>query len=81
MGEHSGRIIARRIIATEAIRNQLENLEETIGSLHRLSLATPRDAKWNEVRDVVICLDSIADVMRQALDSMQGFRVEGGGDG
>ena len=54
----------------EALRSQLKNLEDTIGSLHQLTLTAPRDAEWDEVRDLVICFDSIGDVMRQALDSM-----------
>lgn len=59
------------------LRTQLHNLEETIGDLHRLTLDAPRnDPKWDGVRDVVSCLDSIADVMRRALDAIHEERQE-----
>ncbi len=54
-----------------ALRIQLHNLEKTIGDLHRLTLDAPRnDPQWDGVWDVVSCLDSIADVMRKALDAL-----------
>ena len=54
-----------------ALRKQLQNLEQVTGELHFLTLDAPRDAQWDEVRDRVSCLDSIADVTRQALDAME----------
>lgn len=57
-------------VVLEALRNQLSNFEETIGSLHYLTVTAPRDEEWDQVRDLVSCFDSIADVMRQALDSI-----------
>ncbi len=59
-----------RRAAVRALGVQLSNLEETIGDLHFLTVAAPRGGDWDRVRDAVGCLDSIADVMRQALDSM-----------
>jgi hypothetical protein len=53
----------------QVIRKQLGHLEETIVDLHQETLSAPRDPAWDQVRDVVSCLDSIADVIRQALDS------------
>jgi len=62
--------IARRIAAEEAIGNQLRNLEDTIQKL--VALAKPlqegelRDRLFDRIRE----LDSIVDVIRQALDSL-----------
>jgi hypothetical protein len=39
-------LVASRIVAMEALRNQLKNLEDTIGSLHQLTLTKPRNAEW-----------------------------------
>jgi hypothetical protein len=60
------------LAALEALRKQLHNLEDTIGDLHRLTRSAPSDPAWDQVRDAVSCLDSIADVMRQAMDSRAG---------
>ena len=50
-----------------ALRVQLANLEETIGTLHKLTLRVPLDHPlWDEVRDADSCLDS-----RIALREMQ----------
>jgi hypothetical protein len=68
---------ARLLNAVEALRNQLLNLEETTGLLHHATLNAPRDASWNSVRDEVSCLDSIGDVMRQALDYLIELIKEG----
>jgi len=54
----------------EALNKCLDNLDETVGRFHFLTVSAPSDEKWDEVRNVVICLDSIADVMRQALDAI-----------
>jgi hypothetical protein len=60
----------RQLAAIEALRGQLHNLEETIASILNLMKILPK----GEVRDRLFAdlsaLDSIADVMRQALDSM-----------
>jgi hypothetical protein len=58
-------------VALEALRASLHNLEETIGKIHFMLLSAPNVPRWNEFRDEVSALDSIADVMRQALDSME----------
>jgi hypothetical protein len=60
--------IAYRVIAEEAIRNQLHNLERTIGQLVEMAKALPEGNLRNELFDKISCLDSIGDVMRQALD-------------
>ena len=63
-----------------AIRNQHHNLEETIASLVEVTLSqregNVRDALLREVR----CLGSIADLMRQALDSVAPARRTRGHD-
>ena len=59
-------------ILIEALRKCPISLEETTGRLHFLTLEMPRDRAWDNVRDEVSCLDSIGDVMRQALDAIDG---------
>ncbi len=54
-----------------ALRKQLGNLEEVIGDLNAITIRAPRDAQWDQVRDAVSSLDSIGDVMRQALDAIE----------
>ena len=62
----------RLTTAHEALWKQVHNLEEVTGDLHRLTLAAPKgDKSWDQVRQLVRCLDSIADVMGRALDSIQ----------
>ncbi len=56
----------------EALRKCLLSLEETIGRLHFLTIEMPRNEEWGKVRDEVSCLDSIGDVMRRALDVLEG---------
>jgi hypothetical protein len=58
-------------ILIEALSKCLENLEEQIGELHSLTVSTERNEEWDRVRNAVSCLDSVADVMRQALDAIQ----------
>lgn len=53
-----------------AIRNQHHNLEETIASLVDVTLSQPVGKLRNALLQEVSCLDSIADLMRQALDSV-----------
>ncbi len=62
--------IATRRVAEEAIRNQLHSLEETIRQLIQMEKALPEGDHRNQLFDKIACLDSIADVIRQALDSM-----------
>ncbi len=59
-------------ILLQAIRSQLHNLEETIATLNAITTEAPRSAQWDRVRDQVSCLDSVADVIRQALDALRG---------
>ncbi len=61
---------ARHIAAVVAIRNQLANLEETIETIHALTISAPEDVGWDKVRDAVDGLASIADEMQRALDSI-----------
>jgi hypothetical protein len=50
-----------------ALRAQLRNLEETIAALLQLALALPEGPLRDHLMDRVSKLDSIADVIRQAL--------------
>ena len=63
--------MATNPLLIEALTKCLGNLNETIGRLHSLTVTAPSDAQWHEVRDVVSCLDSVADVMRQPLDAIE----------
>ncbi len=56
----------------EALKNCHHNLVETIAELHFLTVSAPRNAEWDQVRDKISSLDSIADAMRQALDTWPG---------
>jgi hypothetical protein len=60
----------------EAIRKFLLSLEVTIGRLNTITMQAPLGDQWGQVRDEVSCLDSIGDVMRQALDVLEGKRGE-----
>jgi hypothetical protein len=62
--------VAYCVIAEEAIRNQLHHLEETIGRLIRLKDALDESSFRDRLLEEINALDSIADVIRQALDSM-----------
>ena len=59
------------LLHVEAIRKCLLSLEEVIGTLNGITMQAPRGGQWDEVRDQVSCLDSIGDVMRQALDAIE----------
>jgi len=61
-------------ILIEGLRKCLVSIEETTGRLHFLTVEMPRDGAWDKARDEVSCLDSIGDVMRQALDVLEGKR-------
>ncbi|MBZ5500136.1 MAG: hypothetical protein LAP85_27390 [Acidobacteriia bacterium] len=54
----------------EALRIQLGNLEETIADLLHIALARPAGELRDQLVDKISCLDSIADVLRQALDAI-----------
>jgi len=60
--------IATRRAAEEALRNQLHKLEETIGRLIRLKNSLEKGLLRDRLLAEISALDSIADVMRQALD-------------
>ncbi len=51
------------------LRMQLGNLEEMVGQLQLMSL-DGRMPPWEWLRDEISALDTIADVMRQALDEL-----------
>lgn len=55
--------------ALESIRGQLHNLEETIGRVVQLQKSLPEGPGSDQLWEEISALDSIADVMRQALDS------------
>lgn len=57
------------IAALEALRGQLHNLEETIADLLELIKSLLEGEIRDKFFDEISALDSIADVMRQALDS------------
>ncbi len=63
---------AFELLHVEALRKCLYSLEEVIGTLNVVTMQAPRGGQWDQVRDEVSCLDSIGDVMRQALDVLQG---------
>jgi hypothetical protein len=63
--------IPTRMAAEEALRRQLHNLEETIGRLIRLKDSLPQGTVRNRILAEISALDSIADVQRQALDSLK----------
>lgn len=62
--------IAKRIVAEEAIRNQLHNLEDTIQKFVALAKPLQEGELRDRLFDRISELDSIADVIRQALDSL-----------
>ncbi|MBZ5500142.1 MAG: hypothetical protein LAP85_27420 [Acidobacteriia bacterium] len=63
----------------EALHKCHDNLRQAIADLHFLTVAAPHDAQWDQVRDEVSVLDSIADVMRQVLDARSGSASADGG--
>lgn len=56
--------------AFAAIRKQQHNLEETVASLLELTLSQPVGDLRERLLEEVSCLDSIGDLIRQALDSV-----------
>ena len=59
-----------------AIRTQHHNLEETIASLVQVTRSQSEGNLKDELLQEVSCLDSVAALMRQALDSVAPERRE-----
>lgn len=57
------------LAALEALRNQRQHLEETIGKLVALMQSHPEGRVRDGLLDEISALDVIAGVMRRALDS------------
>ena len=68
--EGKGPLIARRIVAIKALRNNLSHLENNIASLVDWAISLPEGDLRNRLFDEISALDSIGDGIRQALDSM-----------
>jgi hypothetical protein len=60
----------RQSAALEALRNQLHNLEDTFADLLKLYKSMPDGEYRDRLFYEISALDSIADVIRQALDSI-----------
>jgi hypothetical protein len=58
------------LAALEALRNQHQHLEETIGRLVALMQGLPEGKVRNGLLDEISAVDVIAEVMRRALDSV-----------
>jgi hypothetical protein len=56
----------------EALRQCLQNLEETIARLFSMTRSLPAGKLRDELLDELSCLDSIADAMGQAVDVFSG---------
>jgi hypothetical protein len=54
-----------------ALRATLRNLEDTIAALLQLAFAQPVGLLHDQLMDRISAFDSIADVMRQALDATE----------
>ncbi len=52
-------------------RSRAEEISRRIAALNAITMEARRSAQWDSVREQVSCLDSIADVIRQALDAMR----------
>lgn len=59
-----------QLVAIEALSNCLGNLEETIAHLHFMTVSGAEMPSREQLQDEISALDSIADVMRQALDEL-----------
>jgi hypothetical protein len=57
-------------VSLEALRGCLNNLEEAIRQLLQVMQTLPKGESRDRLLDEISSLDSIADVMRQALDSL-----------
>lgn len=60
----------RQLAALKSLQNQIHNLEETIAGLLDLRKSMPEGECRNRLFYEISALDSIADVIRQALDAM-----------
>jgi len=58
------------LAGVDALRGQLHNLEQTTGRLVRLQKSLPESLVRDRLLEEINALDSIADVIRQALDSI-----------
>ncbi len=63
----------------EALRKCLDNLEEAIAGLVDLATSLPESTTRDHLFDEISSLDSIADMMRQALDAWPGSANAVGG--
>jgi hypothetical protein len=70
MGRHSNSLTPIQAACLLALRAQPRNLEKTVASLLQLAIAQPEGPLRDRLVDKVSSLDSIADVMRKALDAM-----------
>lgn len=55
------------LAALEAVRSQLQHLNETIARLVQLQLSLPAGEARNQLLEEISCLDVIAEVMHRAL--------------
>jgi hypothetical protein len=62
-----------------ALRKCLGNLEETLAGLVEFAASLPQGATRDRLSDKTSCLDSMADVMKQALDAFPGSANAGEG--
>lgn len=62
--------IATRLAAQEAIRNQQHNLEDEIRRLMESAQSLPEGKIHSKLIDEISALDSITDVIPQALESI-----------
>ena len=60
-----------KLATLEALRNQLHNLEETIGRLLEMTKSLPEGETRNWLLEEISALGLIADVIRQAVDCFQ----------
>jgi hypothetical protein len=66
----------KRSIHVEALRNRPKSLDDRVSRLSETSIQGPLGDQWVQVWDEVSCLDSIGDVMRLALDVLEGKQGE-----
>ena len=71
MNDHPNNLSPTQAASLEAMRQCLQNLEESITSLLQMTLSLRQGQLRAQHVDQVSVFDSIADVMRQALDAME----------
>ena len=71
MMDPSDNLSATQQVSLEAFLQCLQNLEQAIASWLQLTLSLPEGKLRAQLVDQVSVFDSIADVMRRALDAMQ----------